>query len=130
MSEVDKTLKQSKLKVKKPKQLKTKKIKMLKPKLKERLKKRAVSKVVRQSRKGAPLAPILQMLVVIVERGHGDEVTAFLKKHGIIAKVTSFGGGTADSNLQSMLGLYNKEKEIVWNFSGWKNTSRNSKGRL
>lgn len=104
-------VKTSKIKNKKTKQPKTR---TLKPKLKERLKKRAVSKVVRESKKGSSLSPILQMLVVIVTRGKGDEVVTYLKSNGINAKVSSFGEGTADSTLQSMLGLYNKEKEIVF----------------
>ena len=105
---------ESKTKSKKTKQPKVKKVKPIKPKNQEKIKKRTVSKVVKEIKKGTPIAPILQMLVVIVNRGKGDEVVAHLKSHGIMPKVTSYGEGTADSTLQSMLGLYNKEKEIVF----------------
>ena len=98
----------------KTKQPKPKKVSQVRAKLKERLKKKAVSRVVKKSKKGTPIAPVLQMLVVIVNRGKGDEVVTYLKSQGVLAKVSSYGEGTADSNLQSMLGLYNKEKEIVF----------------
>ena len=86
----------------------------LRQKVQDLRKKRAVTKVVRKSKKGAALPPILQMLVVIVERDRGSEVSDYLKTHGISSRVISFGQGTANSALQSVLGLYNKEKEIVY----------------
>ena len=64
------------------------------------------------------------MLVVIVTRGKGDEVVTYLKSHGVFAKVSSFGEGTADSTLQSMLGLYNKEKEIIFSVIPLKNSDQ------
>ena len=118
----EKEVLEKKTKVKKTKQPKVKREKIVKPKLKERLKKRAVSKVVKELKKGTPVAPIMQMLVVIVTRGKGDEVVAYLKSRGVMPKVSSYGEGTADSTLQSMLGLYNKEKEIVFSVIPIKNS--------
>ena len=80
----EKEVLEKKTKVKKTKQPKVKREKILKPKLKERLKKRAVSKVVKELKKGTPVAPIMQMLVVIVTRGKGDEVVAYLKSFPLI----------------------------------------------
>ena len=66
-----------------------------------------------KAKKRKKMNPILQMLVVIVNRGKGDDVTAFLKQSGINSRICSFGEGTATSSLQNILGLSNNEKEII-----------------
>ena len=72
-----------------------------------------VSRAIKRTKNNV-LPPILQLLTIIVKRGTGDEVNSYLKSIGIKAKMTSYGSGTADSSLQSLLGLYNKEKELIF----------------
>ncbi|MBQ3048210.1 MAG: hypothetical protein IJD48_04280 [Clostridia bacterium] len=70
-------------------------------------------KLKKASKPNNTLRPLFQLLVVIVNRGKGDEVSEFLKQNGIKYRICSFGDGTAPSTFQNILGLYNKEKEIV-----------------
>ena len=84
--------------------------------------KKIVSKEIKQSKKGKVPA-ILELLVVIVNRGKGDEVAKFLKQKGNASKISSYGFGTADSALQQLLGL-NKEKEIVFCVIPLKNSDK------
>ena len=79
---------------------------------KVRIKKKIFGQVVRRSKKG-PVAPILEMLVTIVERGKAHEVEKYLTSTKV-ATVVSFGSGTAESYIQNLLGLYNKEKEVIF----------------
>ena len=72
-----------------------------------------VSRAIKRTKNNV-LPPILQLLTIIVKRGTGDEVNSYLKSIGIKAKMTSYGSGTADGSLQSLLGLYNKEKELIF----------------
>ena len=74
---------------------------------------RKVSRAIKRTKNNV-LPPILQLLTIVVKRGTGDEVNAYLKSIGIKAKMTSYGSGTAEGSLQSMLGLYNKEKELIF----------------
>ena len=55
----------------------------------------------------------LKLLVTIVNRGKGSEVTEFLKEFGVNCQTICLGYGTADSELLSYLGLGETEKEIV-----------------
>lgn len=54
-----------------------------------------------------------EILVVVVNRGQGDNVREFLKNRGINILSSSFGEGTANTYLQNLLGL-SVEKEIVF----------------
>ena len=75
--------------------------------------KKAFYKAFKKRKKDEKLPTILEMLFVIVKRGNGDKVSKFLKEKGI-SKISSYAYGTADSTLQSLLGLVDKEKEIVF----------------
>lgn len=72
----------------------------------------AVSKVVKKNPQGK-YSPTLQLLNVIVNRGIGENVSAFLKEQGFQSKLCSFGLGTATTNLENIFGLYNKEKDVI-----------------
>lgn len=80
---------------------------VLKKSEKTKTKKSESSKTVRPA--------IFEILVVIVNRGQGDEIRSFLKKWGVNILSSSFGEGTANSTLQSILGL-SIEKEVVFSF--------------
>ena len=74
---------------------------------------RKISRTLKQNKKTS-IPPLLQVMIIIVKRGRGDEVSNYLKTIGIKGKMIGYGYGTADSTLQSILGLYNKEKELVY----------------
>ena len=54
----------------------------------------------------------LEMLFIIVNRGSGDDVCEYLKDKGLL-KLSCHGLGTADSKLQDILNISNKEKEVI-----------------
>ena len=68
----------------------------------------------RQIKKQNVLPPVLELLVVVTNRGHGEEVTDFLEKLDVNLSIVSFGSGTAPSSLANIFGLYNKEKEMIF----------------
>jgi len=68
----------------------------------------------RQIKKQNLHPPVLELLVVVINRGYGEEVGDFLEKLDVNLNIISFGSGTAPSNLANLFGLYNKEKEMVF----------------
>jgi len=84
-----------------------------KDKNKKFFKNKELLKSVKNLKRKKAVKPMFQMLVVIVNRGKGDEVNEFLKQSGVKYRICSFGDGTAPSTFQNILGLYNSEKEII-----------------
>ena len=83
----------------------------LKSEIKER--KKVFLKAFKQNKNSDKIPPMFEALFVIVNRGNGDDVATYLKEMGI-AKITSYAVGTADTALQSALGLSGNEKEMVY----------------
>lgn len=61
---------------------------------------------------GQTFEPI-KMLVCIVNRGEGKQVTELCTENGLSCHIQLLGKGTADSQMLSMLGLGENEKDIV-----------------
>ena len=85
----------------------------MREKVSQKLNVKKISKTLKQNKKSS-IPPLLEVIVVVVKRGRGDEVSNYLKTIGIKGKMIGYGYGTADNALQSILGLYNKEKELVY----------------
>ena len=68
----------------------------------------------REIKKQSLHPPILELLVVVTNRGLGQEVADFLEKIDVDLSIVSFGSGTAPSSLANLFGLYNKEKEMIF----------------
>jgi len=83
-----------------------------------------MEKIKKNIKKPELKAPIYQLLVVIVNRGKGSEVTDFLKSLKVEINIVGFGSGTAPSGLANLLGLYSKEKEIVFAVIKLKNSDK------
>ena len=58
--------------------------------------------------------PIIEFLMVIVERGKVEKATAILQSMRVDAQVVSFGKGTADSSMAEYFGTDGKEKEVLF----------------
>lgn len=58
--------------------------------------------------------PKMEMLMVVVKRGKGDDVADFLKTMKVDLNIVSFGSGTATSAIADLFGLDNREKEVVF----------------
>lgn len=58
--------------------------------------------------------PIIEFLMVIVERGKVEKATAILQSMRVDAQVVSFGKGTADSSMAEYFGTEGKEKEVLF----------------
>ena len=85
----------------------------MREKVSQKSKVKKISKTLKQNKKSS-IPALLQLMIIIVKRGKGDEISSYLKSIGIKGKMIGYGYGTADSALQSILGLYNKEKEILY----------------
>lgn len=83
-------------------------------KAKAKPKKKISLSLKRQIKKQNVLPPVLELLVVVTNRGYGEEVTEFLEKLDVNLSIVSFGSGTAPSSLADIFGLYNKEKEMIF----------------
>ena len=83
-------------------------------KAKSKPKKKISLSLKRQIKKQNVLPPVLELLVVVTNRGYGEEVTEFLEKLDVNLSIVSFGSGTAPSSLADIFGLYNKEKEMIF----------------
>lgn len=55
----------------------------------------------------------IKMLIVIVARGKGDEVTAFLRNKGILLNTILLGKGTDTSRQLDVMGIGDAKKDIV-----------------
>lgn len=86
---------------------------MEKAKVKPKKKKISLS-LKRQIKKQSLHPPVLELLVIVTNRGSGEEITDFLQKLDVKLNIVSFGTGTAPSSLANLFGLYNKEKEMVF----------------
>ncbi len=58
----------------------------------------------------------LSLYVVIVNRGHGDNVIKVLQSIDSTFQILSFGKGTADRPVYEILGSANEDKDIVFAF--------------
>lgn len=87
---------------------------MEKVKSKQKPKKKISLSLKRQIKKQNVYPPMLELLVVVTNRGYGEEVTEFLEKLDVNLSIVSFGSGTAPSSLADIFGLYNKEKEMIF----------------
>lgn len=57
--------------------------------------------------------PIIEFLMIIVERGKIDKAVAILQNMRVDAQVVSFGKGTTDSSMAEYFGTEGKEKEVL-----------------
>ena len=58
----------------------------------------------------------VKLLMSIVERGQGKELTGFYAKHGLTCHFQTVGHGTASSDLLDILGLGSSERDVVISF--------------
>lgn len=57
--------------------------------------------------------PVLELMVVIVNRGKGEEVTKMLSRNGAKAQIICFGEGTAESEVANFFGFGTIERDVV-----------------
>ena len=55
----------------------------------------------------------IELLITIVERGKGNSLVRFLKRHQVNFHLEFSGAGTATSEMLDVLGLNDKEKDVV-----------------
>ena len=60
----------------------------------------------RQIKKQNLHPPVLELLVVVINRGYGEEVGEFLEKLDVNLNIVSFGSGTAPSNLANLFAKF------------------------
>ena len=58
----------------------------------------------------------VKLLMSIVERGQGKELTGFYAKHGLTCHFQTVGHGTASSDLLDILGFGSSERDVVISF--------------
>lgn len=59
-------------------------------------------------------SPIIEFLMVIVERGKIEKAITILQNMRVDAQVVSFGKGTTDSSIAEYFGTDGKEKEVLF----------------
>ncbi len=70
-------------------------------------------KTTRLSKNEKKVPPVVEMLVAIVKKGKGDEVTKILNAYRVDLQIISQGYGTADSTMADLLGFSVTEKDVV-----------------
>ena len=55
----------------------------------------------------------IELLITILERGKGKKLVQFLNKHQVNFHLEFIGAGTATSEMLDILGLNNKDKDII-----------------
>ena len=82
-------------------------------KTKETKAKTVKKKPARKKKGEKKLPPVVEMLVAIVKKGKGDEVTKILNAYRIDLQIISQGHGTASSAMADLLGFSVTEKDVV-----------------
>ena len=58
-------------------------------------------------------SPVLELMVVVVNRGKGEEVTKTLTRNGAKAQIICLGEGTAESEVANFFGFGTIERDVV-----------------